>query len=170
MFNVDETHVRVYQALRTTWAEVGNQKHVPSYGHHAHVSIFGAVDVQQGDVVFHRASSANAETFLDFLRLLKEKYADRFLVFVLNHARIHHTKMVQAFLDGEEGDAFHFIFLPPYSPQLNPIERLWKWLKDEVIANVFHKDQNDIAQSITRFEQYVLQHPDEVLNRMGCAV
>ncbi|WP_297992192.1 transposase, partial [uncultured Anoxybacillus sp.] len=50
-----------------------------------------------------------------------------------------------------------------YSPQLNPIERLWKWLKDEVIANVLHRDQKDIAQSITRFEQYVLQHPDEVL-------
>ncbi|WP_370627972.1 IS630 family transposase [Anoxybacillus sp. ST4] len=167
---MDETHVRAYQALRTTWAEVGNQKQVPSYGHHAHVSIFGAVDVQQGDVVFHRASSANAETFLDFLHLLKEKYANRFIVLVLDNARIHYAKMVQAFLDGEEGDAFHFIFLPPYSPQLNPIERLWKWLKDEVIANVFHKDQNDIAQSITRFEQYVLQHPDEVLRRMGCAV
>ena len=170
LFYVDEAHVRAYQALRTTWAEVGNQKQVPSYGHHDHVSIFGAVDVQQGDVVFHRASSANAETFLDFLRRLKEKYADRFLVLVLDNARIHHAKMVQAFLDGEEGTAFHFIFLPPYSPQLNPIERLWKWLKDEVIANVFHKDQNDIAQSITRFEQYVLQHPDEVLRRMGCAV
>ena len=165
---MDETHVRAYQALRTTWAEVGNQKQVPSYGHHAHVSIFGAVDVQQGDVVFHRASSANAETFLDFLRRLKEKYADQFLVLVLDNARIHHAKMVQAFPDGEEGDAFHFIFLPPYFPQLNPIERLWKWLKDEVIANVFHKDQNDIAQSITRFEQYVLQHPDEVLRRIRC--
>ncbi|AST05454.1 hypothetical protein AF2641_00110 [Anoxybacillus flavithermus] len=63
----------------------------------------------------------------------------------------------------------HFTLLPPYSPHLNPIERLWKWLKDEVIANVLHKDQNDIAQSITRFEQYVLQHPDEVLRRIGCA-
>lgn len=104
------------------------------------MSIFGAVDVQQGDVVFHRASSANAEAFLDFLRLLKEKYSDRFLVLVLDNARIHHANMVQAFLDGEEGSAFHFIFLPPYSPHLNPIERLWKWLKDEVIANVLHKD------------------------------
>ncbi|GAC91745.1 transposase [Anoxybacillus flavithermus NBRC 109594] len=110
---MDETHVRAYQALRTTWSEVGNQKQVPSYAHHDHVSIFGAVDVQQGDVVFHRASSANAETFLDFLRRLKEKYADRFLVLVLDNARIHHAKMVQAFLDGEEGDAFHFIFLLP---------------------------------------------------------
>ncbi|MED0685278.1 IS630 family transposase [Anoxybacillus ayderensis] len=169
LLHVDETHVRAYQALRTTWAEVGNQKQVPSYGHHAHVSIFGAVDVQQGDVVFHRASSANAETFLDFLRLLKEEYSDRFIVLVLDNARIHHANMVQAFLQSEEGGAFHFIFLPPYSPHLNPIERLWKWLKDEVIANVLHKDQKDIAQSITRFEQHVLQHPDEVLRRIGCA-
>ncbi|QAV25720.1 transposase [Neobacillus thermocopriae] len=55
LLHVDETHVRAYQTLLTTWAEVGNQKQVPSYGNHAHVSIFGAVDVQQGDVVFHRA-------------------------------------------------------------------------------------------------------------------
>ncbi|WP_338135627.1 transposase [Anoxybacillus flavithermus] len=96
---MDETHVRAYQALRTTWAEVGNQKQVPSYGHHDHVSIFDAVDVQQGDVVFHRASSANAETFLDFLRRLKEKYTDRFLVLVLGNARIHHaTRWCKPFL------------------------------------------------------------------------
>ncbi|KHF26882.1 hypothetical protein LR68_04298 [Anoxybacillus sp. BCO1] len=112
MLHVDETRVRAYQALRTTWAEVGNQKQVPSYGHHAHVSIFGAVDVQQGDVVFHRASSANAETFLDFLRLLKEKYSDRFIVLVLDNARIHHANMMQALLQSEEGDAFHFYFSP----------------------------------------------------------
>ncbi|MGG3841545.1 IS630 family transposase [Anoxybacillus kestanbolensis] len=142
---------------------------MPNYGHHAHVSIFGAVDVQQGDVVFHRASSANAETFLDFLRLLNEKYADRFIVLVLDNACIHHANMVQAFLQRGEGGAFHFIFLPPYSPHLNPIERLWKWLTDGVIANVLHEDQNDIAQSIPRFEQYILQHPDDVLRRIGCA-
>ncbi|MCL9970722.1 hypothetical protein MX569_08905 [Anoxybacillus kestanbolensis] len=41
-----------------------------------------ATHVQQGDVVFHRASSANAETFLDFLHLLKEKYANRFWYYV----------------------------------------------------------------------------------------
>ncbi|AST08045.1 IS630 family transposase [Anoxybacillus flavithermus] len=105
----------------------------------------------------------------DFLRLLKEKYVGRFTVLVLDNARIHHANMVQAFLDGEEGNAFHFIFLPPYSPHLNPIERLWKWMKDEVIANVLHQGQNDIARSIARLEQYVLQHPDQVLRRIGCA-
>ncbi|WP_235603660.1 transposase [Parageobacillus toebii] len=57
----------------------------------------------------------------------------------------------------------------PYSPQLNPIERLWKWLKDAVIANVFHKDQMDIDQAIARFMEYIDQQPEEVLRRLGCA-
>ncbi|WP_328140622.1 transposase [Priestia megaterium] len=70
----------------------------------------------------------------------------------------------------EEGQCFHFIYLPPYSPQLNPIERLWKWLKDTVIANVFHKDRNDIIQAITRFVNYIHERPEEVLQRLGCAV
>ncbi|MED4333749.1 hypothetical protein P9223_09365, partial [Geobacillus stearothermophilus] len=50
------------------------------------------------------------------------------------------------------------------------IERLWKWPKDTVIANVFHKDQNDIAQAIARFVDYIHERPKEVLQRLGCAV
>ncbi|MEC5188517.1 transposase [Geobacillus thermodenitrificans] len=78
---------------------------------------------------------------------------DRLIVLVLDNARIHHAKRVREFLRGE-GQCVHFIPLPPYSPQRNPIERLWKWLKDIVIANVFHKDRNDIAQAIARLVDY----------------
>ncbi|KHF29442.1 hypothetical protein LR68_01803 [Anoxybacillus sp. BCO1] len=50
------------------------------------------------------------------------------------------------------------------------IEWLCKWLKDEVIANMLYKDQKDIAQYITRFEQYVLQPLGEVLRLICCTV
>ncbi|GAB6891397.1 hypothetical protein JCM14450A_24030 [Geobacillus stearothermophilus] len=166
---IDETHIRSYHVLRTTWSEVGRQKQVPTFGHHAHVSLFGAVNVHDGETVLYQAGAANATTFLDFLRVLKERYPDRLIVLVLDNARIHHAKMAREFLR-EEGRSFHFIYLPPYSPQLNPIERLWKWLKDTVIANVFHKDQNDIAQAIARFVDYIHERPKEVLQRLGCAV
>ncbi|KQC48636.1 DDE endonuclease [Geobacillus sp. Sah69] len=141
---------------------------VPTYGHHAHVSVFGAVNVLNGDTVLHRAVAANATTFLDFLKILKSRYPDQLIVLVLDNARIHHAKMVRDFLR-QEGESFHLIFLPPYSPQLNPIERLWKWLKDAVIANVFHKDQMDIDQAIARFMEYIDQQPEEVLRCLGCA-
>ncbi|WP_409978342.1 IS630 family transposase [Anoxybacteroides tepidamans] len=136
---------------------MGKQKQIPTYGHHAQVSVFGAVNVHNRETVLHRAASATATTFLDFLRMLANRYPEKLIILVLDNARIHHAEMVKDYLS-EEGHPFHFIFLPPYSPQLNPIERLWKWLKDAVIANVFHKDQNDMDHAITRFADYISQH------------
>ncbi|MGX1902775.1 transposase [Thermolongibacillus altinsuensis] len=52
---------------------------------------------------------------LDFLRILKSHYPDKLIVLVLDNARIHHAKMVKEFLR-QEGESFHLIFLPPYSP------------------------------------------------------
>jgi len=98
---------------------------VPTYGHHAQVSVFGAVNVHNGETVLHRASSATATTFLYFLRILANRYPEKLIVLVLDNARIHHAKMVKDYLS-QEGHAFHFIFLPPYSAKLHPIERLWK--------------------------------------------
>nr|WP_290911954.1 IS630 family transposase [Anoxybacillus sp.] len=144
-----------YQVLRAIWSEVGKQ--VPAYGHRAQVSVFGAVNVHNDETVLHRAPSAAAMTFLDFLRILANRYQEKFIALVLDNARVHHAKMVKAYLS-QEGHVFHFTFLPPYSSQLNPIERLWKWLKDTVIANVFHKDQNDIDHVITRFADYISKH------------
>ncbi|MED3783216.1 integrase [Geobacillus stearothermophilus] len=46
---------------------------------------------------------------------------------------------------------------------------MWKWLKDTVIANVFHKHRNDIVQAIARFADDIHERPEEVLQRLGCA-
>ncbi|ASS98128.1 IS630 family transposase [Geobacillus thermocatenulatus] len=165
---IDETHIRSYHVLRSTWSEVGRQKQVPAFGHHAHVSRFGAVNIHDGETVLHPTTAAHAATFLDFLRMLKERDPDRLIILVLDHARIHHANMVKEFWR-EEGPCFHFLSLPPYSSQLNPIERLWKWLKDTVIANVFHQNRDDIVQAIARFVDDIHERPEEVLQRLGCA-
>ncbi|MGR6117773.1 transposase [Aeribacillus composti] len=111
----DETHVRSYQVLWATWSEVDWQKQVPTYGHHAQVPLFGAVSIQDGDTILHRATTANATTFLDFLKILKRRYPDKLIVLVLDNARIHHANMVREFLH-QKGERFHFIFISLYSP------------------------------------------------------
>ncbi|MED4916001.1 SDR family oxidoreductase [Parageobacillus thermoglucosidasius] len=60
---LDETHIRSYHVLRSTWSEVGRQKQVPTFGHHAHVSLFGAVNIHDGETVLHQTTSANAAGF-----------------------------------------------------------------------------------------------------------
>ncbi|WP_244319387.1 integrase [Geobacillus subterraneus] len=49
------------------------------------------------------------------------------------------------------------------------MERLWKWRKDTVIANVLHNDRNDITQAIARLVEYIHERPEEVLQRLRCA-
>ncbi|WP_084804481.1 transposase [Halonatronum saccharophilum] len=50
--------------------------------------------------------------------------------------RIHHTKLLKEFLE-ENTNRLKLVFLPPYSPNLNLIEPLWKWLKEKVVYNFF---------------------------------
>lgn len=59
------------------------------------------------------------------------------------------------------------IFLPPYSPNLNLLERIWKWLKESVISNRFHASQEEIRASVLSFLGYIAQWPEKVLKRLG---
>ena len=85
---------------------------------------------------------------------------------VLDNARIHHAKLIQPFLTHHE-DRLTLLFLPPYSPNLNLLERIWKWLKESVIANRFHASQKEIRSSILSFLEHMASFPKMVLQRMG---
>ncbi|WP_420832459.1 transposase [Paenibacillus periandrae] len=57
---------------------------------------------------------------------------------MLDKARIHHAHAIQPLL--REQVRLRLVYLPKYSPELNPVEGLWKWLKQNVVNNVFfHK-------------------------------
>ena len=58
------------------------------------------------------------------------------------------------------------IFLPPYSPQLNLMEVVWKWLKESVINNVFFDHVQKIKQAVRGFLADVNGRPLEVIDRL----
>ncbi|MED0988093.1 transposase [Bacillus paramycoides] len=59
------------------------------------------------------------------------------------------------------------IFLPPYSPNLNLLKRIWKASKESVISNRFHASQKEIKTSVLSFLEYLSQFPEKVLQRLG---
>jgi putative transposase len=61
------------------------------------------------------------------------------------------------------------MFLPPYSPNLNMIEGLWKWLKNSVINNVFIHTKQEISARVKEFEKWVNQRPYQVIDRLCLA-
>ncbi|HFC9194371.1 transposase, partial [Enterococcus faecium] len=87
------------------------------------------------------------------------------IVMVLDNALIHHAKLIQSFLE-ENARRLALIFLPPYSPQLNLMEGVWKWLKESVINNVFFDHVQKIKQSVRGFLADVNERPLEVIDRL----
>jgi transposase len=103
---------------------------------------------------------------LSFLEFVLKEYEGKFVVMVTDNARIHRSEKVQGFLRQNAGRIL-LMYLPPYSPNLNPIERLWKWLKQQVIANVFHPTKASIEEAVGAFLSEIAQMPQAVLRRLG---
>ncbi|WP_231578501.1 transposase [Paenibacillus sp. FSL H7-0357] len=59
-----------------------------------------------------------------------------------------------------------FVYLPKYSPELNLIEGLWKWLKIDVVHNVFYKKFYHIRINVAAFMKRVNSEPMNVINRL----
>ena len=108
----------------------------------------------------------DAQAFLEFLRYVVSQYEDQHIVMILDNARIHHAKLIQPFLKDNE-DGLTFLFLPPYSPNVNAVERVWGLLKKSVIANRFHATREDIRKSVLSFLEYLYEVPENVLRLIG---
>jgi DDE superfamily endonuclease len=90
------------------------------------VACFGAVNIRSGALLTQRSAWFNAQTFEMFLKLLLRRRAKgKRMVLILDNARYHHARSLAALLK-KYRRVLTLLYLPPYSPQFNPIERVWK--------------------------------------------
>ena len=121
------------------------------------VGYFGAVRLRDGKLVCQREEEKfNAMTFHRFLKRLRQasSRSGRRVVVIADNARYHHAKL---HADWRNNQAPHFVldFLPPYSPDLNPIERLWKLARKLCLHNRYFPTLGDVVQSVeSRFAEW----------------
>lgn len=90
------------------------------------VACFGAVCLRGGQLVTAFETPFNAESFQRFLvQLLRHRRQGKRLMLLLDNAKYHHARALQPWLH-QHRKLLTLLFLPPYSPELNPIERVWK--------------------------------------------
>lgn len=92
-------------------------------------------------------------------------YLDKVGIMVVNRARIHDAKELQPFFEQHEDCLIRF-FLPNYSPNLNPVERIWKWLKETVIQTRFHPNKAAIQESVSSFLSFLKAKSKQILKRI----
>jgi transposase len=157
--------IRDYQAIEKTWFLKGEQRIIPTYGKHEGVKLVGILNYETGSVYCKEEEKYDAEVFLNFLRDVLHLYPTGKIVMILDNARIHHAKLLEPFLQ-ENGSRLQLKFLPPYSPKLNLIEGLWKWLKSNVINNVFFSSVMEIRKAVRGFINLINKDHSVTINRL----
>lgn len=126
---MDEVHFQQHGSRCRMWIPLDIMD--PIQLHHPTrkgVGYFGAVRVRDGKLFYMRETDRfNAETCFSFLRRLWaiSLCSNRKVVVITDNARYHHARLHKKWRKAAE-PWFRLEFLPPYSPDLNPIERIWK--------------------------------------------
>lgn len=80
------------------------------------------------------ANRGNALTFKKFLKKILRIHKGIKVFMVLDNVRYHHAKRLKIFLERNR-NKLELIFLPPYSPDLNPVERAWWYMRKKITHN-----------------------------------
>ncbi len=127
-------------------------------------SVLGAVETRDHDLVTVRTEgSVNAETVCELLREIDRRYPGEEITLVLDNARYQRNSRVMELADDLR---MEMLFLPPYSPNLNLIERVWKLMKTKCLRNKYFEDFISFRASIDGFLESLQNENRELLRTL----
>ncbi len=135
IFYQDEVGFATQGTLARTWGPVGEKIEIKNYGRHGRVNLIGALELGTGE--FHGVLTkfrVTAQRFRRFICHMKRKMREAKIILICDNAPFHKAKWLQEWV-GENSKWLRLEFLPGYSPDFNPIERLWKYVKGEYLHN-----------------------------------
>jgi transposase len=132
IFFADEASVRTDFHAGTTWGLVGQTPVVTATGERKSIMMISAIS-PRGELRFHiHEGSFKSPHFIEFCKqLMKDAESDIFLI--VDGSSVHTAKNVKEFVKSTQG-RLQIYFLPPYSPELNPDEWVWKNVKHDTIG------------------------------------
>lgn len=125
----DESSVSLVPVLGKTWAKKGETPKIKVTGNRGSVAVTSAIS-PGGRMVFRiEKGKVNSKTFIDFLKQIIKNHPWRKLIIIADNAPTHTAKKVKDFIK-KNRNKIAVYFLPTYSPDLNPDEGVWKYLKN----------------------------------------
>ena len=114
------------------------------------VGYFGATRLRDGKLAWNRETQAfDAQTFFRFLKRLRRisSRSGRKVIVVLDNAKFHHARLHKDWRENCQ-KRFALLFLPPYSPELNTIERVWKLTRRQCTHNRYFATLQAVTDAV----------------------
>lgn len=160
IFFIDGVHQIHNAEVGYGWIAKGETKEVPANTGRARLNINGALNIETKEVIVREDDRINAQSTIKLFQdiELKNPNSERIII-IADNARYYKNKLVLGFL---ESSKIEIKFLPPYSPNLNLIERLWKFFKKKVMLNSHYKTYKEFKITCMDFFRDIGQHKKEL--------
>jgi len=164
---VDEAHIHREMDLGYTWSPMGKRawrvSDCPSLSER--INWYGAYDFSRGRCMIWQDDKCNGDKTLLFLRQLKNWIGEERcrIVIIWDGASYHRDKRVRAFAAELN---FELKPLPGYSPDLNPIEGLWLWMREEVTKNHCHATIRELSDACMSFVDRINTDSLQMIDRL----
>ena len=146
----DEASFQLDPTLHRTWAPRGEQPRVPTRGERRTAHVYGAIDLENAYFSYSFAEVFNGSTFLGFLQALVRRYDGRKIFLIIDNGPCHNLNKQGKVWLHEHRDSIELHRLPPYSPELNAVEGIWKTTRRTATHNRFFNTTEERDRSLIR--------------------
>lgn len=149
IYFADSVHPQHQTQLAYGWILKGERKEIATTAYQKRLNFIGGICLDGHRFIYRQVDKVNAVGICDFLWQLRKAHPGKYRIHVIwDNARYHRNDEVQEFAK-ELGIKLHY--LPPYSPNLNPIERVWKLMHESVRYNKYYGKFSEFADATLGF-------------------
>ena len=157
----DEARFGLIRPLRGCWAPRRSRPELPNRLARQYTYAYGAVSPADGKSDFLILPSMHQEAFARFLQELSARYPLEHIALFLDGAGSHRAHQLKIPAN------ISLLPLPPYSPQLNPIENLWKIIRERFFPNLDFDHMDDLEQNLADTLNHLENSPDLIKSVTG---
>ena len=145
----DATHPQHNSIPSYGWTKKGQEKELKANCGRQRLNINGPINIETLEPMVHFYETMDAESAKDLFAKIDAKHLDTHVIYVIvDNARYYHSRRLKKMLKGTK---IKLIFLPPYSPNLNLIERYWKFFKKIVLNNRYYETFGEFKRACESF-------------------
>ena len=160
IYFADAVHPQFNSIPAFGWIRRGVEKELKSNGGRKRVNINGAVDIDTLETVTDFAKTINGASTIRLFKKLEAKHPDaKAIHIIVDNATYYKSKPVKEYL---ENSRIELHFLPSYSPNLNLIERLWKFFKKKILYNKYYETFVEFLSACKNFFRCQTKYRDEL--------
>ena len=156
----DEVDIHLNPKIGWEWMFAGEQNDVVTPGNNVKRCVAGGLNAKTHRLLWVVGDRRNSDLFIQFLRTVRQAHpAAKRIHLIVDNCKAHTSQKVQKALKEEFQGTLELHFLPPYSPEHNPIERLWGELHANVPRNHRCKNIDELLEQVKRFLRHASPFP-----------